>query len=103
MADVPDETSEADDQDLAETFDETVTGDDDGVPRTEFDDLPDLTAAVGDGGEDLGEADEDDFLDEAMLDADGMGPGDDEDDLSPRTRLEDRPEDNTTPPKPAQR
>ena len=82
MVDTPD----LEDQDQAEVLDETnLLGDDEGIAN--FDEIPDVldvTSAVGDAGEDE-EADdgietEEDV--EAERDAD----------LSPRTRLEDRPE-----------
>jgi hypothetical protein len=82
MADTPD----PDDQDQAETLDETnLTLDGDDIAN--FDNLPDvldITSAVGDAGED--EDADDEIEDETDVEA-----GEDAD-LSPRTRLEDRPD-----------
>jgi len=85
MADTP----ERDDQDQAEVLDETnLTRD--GEDIANFDTLPDVldsTSEVGDAGEDDGVDD-------------GIETGEDLDaeqdaDLSPRTRLEDRPDSDT--------
>lgn len=91
MADYP----EADDQDLAEVFDEdNVAGDSAQVVEPDrTPDLADYTAAEGDEDDDAfdfdDEADKDAALDEEdQPDETDRDPAGD----SPRTRLEDRPE-----------
>jgi hypothetical protein len=94
MVDVP----ELEDQDQAEVMDETnLTRDGDDIAN--FDEIPDVldvTSTIGDDEEDT----EDDAADEGddgdprdLVDEFSDGDDDEEVDDSPRTRLEDRPED----------
>jgi hypothetical protein len=99
MADVPD----LEDQDQAEVLDETnLTRDGDDIAN--FDDIPgvlDVTTAVGDEDEDEEnrELDEDEDGDPRDL-VDEFSDGDDDAEIddSPRTRLEDRPENTNLAP-----
>jgi hypothetical protein len=86
------DTPELEDQDQAEVLDEThLTRDGEAIAN--FDTIPDVidvTTVVGDAGEDE-EADDGIETDEDVED------GEDED-LSPRTRLEDRPDNEAAAP-----
>jgi hypothetical protein len=86
------DTPELEDQDQAEVLDEThLTRD--GEDIANFDTIPDVidvTAVVGDAGED-------DEADDGIETDQDVEEGEDED-LSPRTRLEDRPDNETVAP-----
>ena len=96
MAEFP----EADEQNQAETLDEThLTEDGEDLANfDEIDDVIDVTSAVGDAGEDDG--DEDGSADWSEGEADDAPP---EDDAAPLTRLEDRPDNEQTVAPPSQR